>query len=182
MTCYYQTLDLTTNKWAKEFLKTKFSQWYSKQIQDVLDSSKAIEDIEVKVPLSVMKPLHGCWLIELTSARYNKVIKSGSERSEILDIIALGSKSYQNQIPLLILIHLSLMGFLISQKQKKFMKNTSMMKWSFSTKVWDQNGKKIKPVIPLIFSTMTIERTKLLCYLLCYSFVNHFLYFNVKDR
>ena len=63
MTNYYQPLDLTTNKWAKEFLNTKFLQWHSKQIQDALDSDKAIEDIEVKVLLSVMKPIHGCWLL-----------------------------------------------------------------------------------------------------------------------
>ena len=96
MTNFYQPLDLTTNKWIKEFLKTKFSQWYSKQIQDALDSGKAIADIEVKVPLSVMEPLHGCWLIEmyneLTSARCKKVIKSGWERSGKLDSITLGSK------------------------------------------------------------------------------------------
>ena len=96
MTNYYQPLDLMTNKWAKKFLKTKFSQWYSEQIQDALDNGKAIEDIEVKVPLSVMKPLHGCWLIEmyheLTSARCKKVIKSGWERSGTLDAITLSSK------------------------------------------------------------------------------------------
>ena len=78
------------------FLKANFSQWYSEQIQDALDSGKAIEDIEVKVPLSVMKPLHGCWLIEmyneLTSARCKKVIKSRWERLRILDAITLGSK------------------------------------------------------------------------------------------
>ena len=76
MTNTYQPLNLTTNKWAEEFLKTKFLQLYSEQIQDALDSDKAIEDIEVKVPLSVMKALHGCWLIkmynELTSARMQK--------------------------------------------------------------------------------------------------------------
>ena len=96
MTNYYQPLDLTKNKWAKKCLKTKFSQWYSEQIQDTFDGDKAIEDIEVKVPLGVMKPLHGCWLIEmyneLTSARCKKVIKSGWDRSGILDAITLGSK------------------------------------------------------------------------------------------
>ena len=86
MTNCYQPLDLTTNKLAKEFLKTKFSQWYSQQIQDALDSAKAVEDIEVKVPLSVMKPLHGCWLIEmyneLTSARCRKVINQTGRGEE----------------------------------------------------------------------------------------------------
>ena len=63
MTIDYQPLDLTTNKWAQEFLKTKFLQWYSEQIQNALDSGKVIEDIEVKVLSSVMTPVHGCWLI-----------------------------------------------------------------------------------------------------------------------
>ena len=96
MTNCYQPLDLTTHKWAKEFLKMKFSQWYSEQIQDALDSGKAVEGIEFKVPLSVMKPLYGCWLIEmqneLTSARCQKVIKSDWERSGILNAITLGWK------------------------------------------------------------------------------------------
>ena len=48
-------------------------------------------------------------------------------------------------------------------------------------KVRDKTGKKMKPVLSLIFSRITIERIKLLCYLLCYFFVNHILYFNVKD-
>ena len=34
MTNYYQPLSLTTNKWTKEFLKPKFSQWFSEQTQD----------------------------------------------------------------------------------------------------------------------------------------------------
>ena len=96
MTNYYQPLDLTTNKWAKEFLKTKFSQWYSEQIQDALDSGKAIEDIEVKVLWSVMKPIHGCWLLNCIMSWHQpdakKLIKSGWERSGILDAITLGSK------------------------------------------------------------------------------------------
>ena len=62
------------------------------------------------------------------------------------------------------------------------MKNTSMMKRSFLGKFRDQNEKKMKPVMPLVFLRMTIERTKLLWYLLFYSFVNHILYFNIKDR
>ena len=57
MTNDYQPLDLTTNKWAQEFLKTKFLQWYSEQIQNALDSGKVIEDIEVKVLSSVMTPV-----------------------------------------------------------------------------------------------------------------------------
>ena len=33
MTNYYQPLDCTTNKWAKEFMKNKFRTWYTKEVQ-----------------------------------------------------------------------------------------------------------------------------------------------------
>ena len=49
-------------------------------------SGKAIEDTEVKVPLSVMKPLHGCWLIEmydkLTSANAKKLLNQAGRGQE----------------------------------------------------------------------------------------------------
>ena len=37
MNNYYQPLDCTTNKWAKDFLKAKFSTLFSKQVQKDLD-------------------------------------------------------------------------------------------------------------------------------------------------
>ena len=126
-----------------------------------------------------MKPLHGCWLIEmyneLTSARCKKVIKSGWERSGILDAITLGSKKLPKLDPFADIDPLE------SDEIPHF-PETEEVHEEYEHDEVDQNGKKMKPVMPLIFLSMTIERTKLLCYLLCYSFVNHILYFNVKDR
>ena len=177
MSNYYQPLDLTTNNWAKEFLKTKFSQWYSEQIQDALDSGKAIEDIEVKVPLSVMKPLHGCWLIEmyneLTSARCKKVIKSGWERQGILDAITWGSKNLPKLDPFADIDLLEYWFPETEEVQEEYEHDKVEFFDKSSGSEWEDW---------LIFSRMTIERAKLLCYLFCYSFVNHILYFNVKDR
>ena len=177
MSNYYQPLDLTTNNWAKEFLKTKFSQWYSEQIQDALDSGKAIEDIEVKVPLSVMKPLHGCWLIEmyneLTSARCKKVIKSGWERQGILDAITWGSKNLPKLDPFADIDPLEYWFPETEEVHEEYEHDEVEFFDKSSGSEWEDW---------LIFSRMTIERAKLLCYLFCYSFVNHILYFNVKDR
>ena len=48
MTNYYQPLDCTTNKWAKGFLKEKFTIWFSKQVQKHLDKGIALEDIDIR--------------------------------------------------------------------------------------------------------------------------------------
>ena len=97
MTNYYQPLNLTTNKWAKDYMKAKFSEWYSQQVREAIDSGKSIEDIEIEFPLSVMKPLHGSWLIDmynkLTSQNCKEMIKSGWDRSGIMDAISPGSKN-----------------------------------------------------------------------------------------
>ena len=63
MTNYYQPLDCTTNKWEKDFLKAKFSTWFSKQVQSQLDKGIALEDIDIKFQLTTMKLLHANWLI-----------------------------------------------------------------------------------------------------------------------
>ena len=87
MTNYYQPLNLTTNKWAKDYMKAKFSEWYSQQVREAIDSGKSIEDIEIKFPLSVMKPLHGSWLIdmcnELTSENSKEVPIAGGADNPI---------------------------------------------------------------------------------------------------
>ena len=96
MTNYYQPLDCTTNKWAKNFLKAKFSTWFSKQVQKHLDKGIALEDIDVRFQLTTMKPLHANWLIdlynELTSPRAKDVIIAGWKKSATWDALKLGSR------------------------------------------------------------------------------------------
>ena len=94
MANYYQPLDCTTNKWAKDFLKTKFSTWFSKQVQKHFDKGIALEDIDIRFQLTTMKPLHANWLIdlynELTSPQAKYVI-GGWKKSGIWDAVKLGS-------------------------------------------------------------------------------------------
>ena len=65
MTNYYLPLDCTTNRWAKEFMKSKFSTWYTREVQDELKKGTSIENIDIKFPLTMMKPLHANWIIHL---------------------------------------------------------------------------------------------------------------------
>jgi len=49
-------------KSAKDFLKSKFLQWYSDQISDQQDDGSPLQPITF--PMHVMKPLGGRWLKE----------------------------------------------------------------------------------------------------------------------
>ena len=62
MTNLFQPLDLTLNRSAKAFMNRKFSEWYSLQVIKQLDIEKNCQEIEVKLLLSTLKPLH---MIEL---------------------------------------------------------------------------------------------------------------------
>ena len=64
MTNIFQSLDLTVNGSFKALLKQKFTEWYSKQITNELEKGTPLDDIEVKLKLSVLKPLHAGWLID----------------------------------------------------------------------------------------------------------------------
>ena len=58
MANYYQVLDLTVNKYAQAFTRKKFSEWYAKEIHRQLDAVTPLEEVDVKLRLSVMKPMH----------------------------------------------------------------------------------------------------------------------------
>ena len=81
MTNIFQPLDLTVNGSFKALMKKKFTEWYSKQIANELEKGSPLDDIEVKLKLSVLKPLHAGWLIDaydqLTSEAGRKIIANG---------------------------------------------------------------------------------------------------------
>lgn len=62
--------------------------FYSNAVKEQLHSGKQLEDIEVDFRLSVLKPLHAQWLVELfnffSSTRGKEVIARGWKKSEIL--------------------------------------------------------------------------------------------------
>ena len=61
----FQPLDLTINGAAKAFLKRIYIEWYSKQISKALADGTALDNIEIKLKLSVLKPLQDKWIVEL---------------------------------------------------------------------------------------------------------------------
>ena len=56
-------MDLSVNKAAKEFMRGKFSDWYSEQIQKQLSEENEITPVDLK--MSPMKPLGARWLVSL---------------------------------------------------------------------------------------------------------------------
>ena len=81
MTNLFQPLDLTINRSTIAFMNKKFTKWYSLEIMKQLDSGKNTDEIEVKLLLSKLKPLHASWLIELykhfTSTAGKEIMANG---------------------------------------------------------------------------------------------------------
>ena len=94
MTKYYQPLDLTVNGYCKRFLKQKFTHWYAAEVARQLANKVALEDVQVKLQLTTLKPLQADWIIEfyneMTSSKGFELIESGWTSSGIKDAINLG--------------------------------------------------------------------------------------------
>ena len=65
MTKYYQVLNLTVNKYTKAFTRKKFNEPFAKEIHRQLDAGIPLEEVDVKLRLSVMNPIHAHWIVEL---------------------------------------------------------------------------------------------------------------------
>ena len=50
---------------TKKFCKNKFATWHSAEVQKQVDSGINFEDVDVDLKLSVLKPCHAIWLVEL---------------------------------------------------------------------------------------------------------------------
>ena len=103
MTGLLQPLDLTVNGFAKKFCKKKFNHWYMDQISKQLDSGKAIEEVEVKLQLTMLKPLHAEWLTELynhmTKLEGKEVIVNGWKAAGIWQAIKDGANQLESIDP-----------------------------------------------------------------------------------
>ena len=91
MTDHFQPLDLNVNGNAKEFLKTKFECWYSKQVSDQIDHGIIVYDVHVPLKLSVIKPIHAKWLLGLYDHLRNSssTIMKGFEMAGIRDALVM---------------------------------------------------------------------------------------------
>ena len=105
MTDLFQPLDLTTNKWVKNFMKKKFCDWFTCQLREGLKKGQPLEEIDIKFQLTTLKPLHATWLIDcynkLSSNEGKEVILSGWRSSGIADAIEMGSAGLPSLDPYL---------------------------------------------------------------------------------
>ena len=79
-----QPMDLSVNKSVKEFMRSKFRDWYSAQVQDQLDEGEEISPVDLK--MSTMKPLGARWLVSLYDylRENNSIIENGFKAAGIL--------------------------------------------------------------------------------------------------
>ena len=65
MTNHFQPQDLTVNGMAKIFLKENFGNWYANEVTKQLNDGAEVYSIEVKLQVTVLKPIRARWLIPL---------------------------------------------------------------------------------------------------------------------
>ena len=87
MTHFFQPLDLTVNGAAKKLSTKAFVTHYSDTVLKQIESGKPIEDIEVDLRSSVIKPLHAQWLVDIynyfTTADGRQIICKGWKKAGI---------------------------------------------------------------------------------------------------
>ena len=62
-----QPLDLSVNDEFKALMKDSFARWYAHEVETALDGGASLEKVEVDLKASLIKPLHGNWLISAVS-------------------------------------------------------------------------------------------------------------------
>ena len=89
MTHYFLPKDLTVNAFAKRFLKDKFELWYANEVKKQLDEGTEVYEIDIPLKLSILKPIHGRWLLGLYDhLRNNKeTITNGFESAGITEAV-----------------------------------------------------------------------------------------------
>mgnify|MGYP007024294226 CR=1 FL=1 len=61
----FQPLDISVNKPAKAFISGKYQQWYADRVADQLTRGIIAQNVKVDIRLSVVKPLHAQWIVDL---------------------------------------------------------------------------------------------------------------------
>ena len=94
--------DMTVNREAKKFMKDQFTSWYSAQIQSQLDSGVVLNDVDVDLRLSVLKPIHATWIVSnynhLSSFEGRQSIVKGWKKAGVTDVVN-GSKKLPSEDP-----------------------------------------------------------------------------------
>ena len=73
-----QPLDVSVNEQFKASMKAHFGRWYSTEVKESLDQGRDVANIRIDLRASVLKPLHGNWLITtISSLKDKKEVRSG---------------------------------------------------------------------------------------------------------
>ena len=84
-------------------MKRRFTEWYSQGIWKGLESGQELNDIDTKLTLTILKPLHASWLADLynylTSQKRAEIIFNGRESFGITEAIAKDTKDLENLDP-----------------------------------------------------------------------------------
>ena len=86
----FQPLDISMNKSAKCFIADKYQFWYVEKVLQKLNTGAAAHDVKVNVKLSIMKPLHAKWIIEMYHhLKISKLIViSGFRKARITEAVS----------------------------------------------------------------------------------------------
>ena len=84
-----QPLDVSVNQEFKALIKNHFSRWYANEVRQALDQGVKLQDVKIDLRATLIKPLHGNWLMLAISSLHTKqdLIKSGFEKSGILEYL-----------------------------------------------------------------------------------------------
>ena len=86
----FQPLDISVNKSAKCFIADKYLDWYAENVLQEFNRGVVTHDVKVDVQLSIMKPLHAKWTIEmyhhLKSSK--QIVISGFTKAHITEAIS----------------------------------------------------------------------------------------------
>ena len=85
----FQLLDISVNKSAKCFID-KYQDWYAEKVLQQLNRVVAAHDVKVDMKLSIMKPLHAKWIIEMYHhlKRSKQIVISGFRKAHITEAVS----------------------------------------------------------------------------------------------
>ena len=95
ITRLFHSLDLTVNGAIKAYLKKRFTAWYSRCIIQDLDSGKGVDNIDIQLTMSVLKPLHANWkndLYNYFTAQKERKLQPTAGRLHISDALKKGKQ------------------------------------------------------------------------------------------
>ena len=96
LTYLFQPLDVQggPNGYVKKLMKKKFTLWYANQVDQALEAGMMLENVDISLKLSVMKPLHAKWIMEvydhMTSGDGKTICLKGWEVAGIAGAVSKG--------------------------------------------------------------------------------------------